>query len=272
MFTPGTGREPLNPAERSRLEEAYFDMRRRAKLQPGSGLGENVGERSAITPDVTIRALKLSRGKDARAAAQELAKFVHRTKMVPVSPRVLQRFYNAQTAHDVVLKRVVPTLTSKHEHWGESEPLVGCQTFASTMAALLRATEHLSKEDPGIIKGKISDVKVVRTISEWSRDPKTGNVLGMPHTIVQFKIDGGEHYADPFGSGAFLGGRLVAGQADLKPEIASRIAQLRKQGDWREAHDVTAFGTNTFREFLDECHSKGADIAKNFDLADFTIK
>ncbi len=271
MFTPRTGREPLKPAERGRLEEAYFDMRKRANPH-GMELTDNVGERSAITPDVMIEARRLSKGKDARRAAQELANFVHRTKMVPVSPRVLQRFYNAQTAHDVVLKRVVPTLTNKNEHWGQSEPLVGCQTLASTMAALLRATEHLSREDPNIIKGKISDVKVVRTISEWSRDPKTGNVLGMPHTIVQFKIDGGEHYADPFGEGKFLGGRLVAAQGDLKPDIVGRIAQLKKQGDWREAHDVTAFGTNTFREFLDECHSKGADIAKNFDLADFTIK
>ena len=250
----GHHREPLKPEERQRLEAAYFDMRQRRAGAP-------TARRSVVTTDVRIKAMEFSRGNpDASRVVNSIARFVKNTEMVDVSPRVLQHFYNAQTAHDVVTKRAVPTLMGT-----SSKPIIGCQTISATMAALLRAV------DPQRVKGSTSDVRIVRTRTEWGRDDR-GRILGMPHTLVSFKVNGRQHYADALKGSQFLGGRAVISEADLNPKIRQRIAQLKSQGDWREADDVSEFGTNTFAQFLEECHRSGADIARRPNLADFLVK
>jgi hypothetical protein len=249
-----------------RQEKAYTAPKEREWLKKQIeliGRGKHLLQKKTVrTPLVKETAIKLTTGKPALSAAKTLVNYVSNPKkiqLIHTGWETVSKFYNKQTAADVLKTGRIPTIYNIH-----GEPLIGCNTVAATLTALLRSA------NPS--QGKINNVKVIRTISPQGIG-KSGKWLGMPHTIVYFKINGKGFVADAFGNrGNFFNNPLVKNQAKNMIEeekISKAINILKKQGDWKEALDPQEFALNDLKDFIAESRKKGSNLAEDLNLRDF---
>jgi len=243
-------------------ESLFFNQEGRSWLQrqialigKGACLLKKVSVR---TPTVKLKALHLSSGRSALEAARNMVHWCStQIKFAETSNMTAINFYCRQTADDIISGRPIPTFR------GSKFGLVGCQTFAGTLMALLRAARPAS--------GKITDVVAVRTLSP--RIGKGGKLIGMPHTIVTFRVNGELFVADAFKKGySFFGTSYIGkkGHAILPAkEIEKQIAELKKQGHWKEALDPADHGVATFEAYIEEARAAGDEIVRDLDLDNF---
>ena len=247
---------------RKTQEGMFYNLEGRGWLQRQVSLigkGRFLLRKSSVrTPIVKQKAAQLSIGKNATSSAISIVNWcVNNIKFKETANMTAVKFYCKQTANDIVAGRPIPTFR------GSKFGIVGCQTFAGTLIGLLRAAK------PKV--GKITAVRAVRTVS-----PKIGVggvLIGMPHTIVTFKINGEPYVADAFKKGySFFGTRFIGLKGKVMvPEriIASQVAELKKQGLWKEALDPADHGVNTFEAYIREARESGREIARSFDLEKF---
>lgn len=235
----------LNNAGRRRAASATKARERLGVVARNVGaVKANVIRRAEVSDNVRRISLGLSAKCNAIDAAYRIARFVAKTKIAAVPLVSMRDLYNIQTADDVVVKRTVPSVITR------TGPQFGCQTFAATLAAMLRAA--------GPAKGNISNVRFVRTVSGYSQLPN-GRLAGSPHSLVRFKIGRETYYADPFEKGKFLNYRLIISERELATpitdqdaELADRFQRLRRQGSWKEADEIEDLGTVTFSDYIRE--------------------
>jgi len=255
-------RKPLTPLQ----EKAWLNPEGRAWLEArvkALGRGRHLLSKKTVrTPLVRQTAYKLTHGKNALAAALRCIFFVkdeRNVKLVDTGWETIHSLYNKQTADDVIATRQVPSIMRN------GQAIVGCNTIAATLASLLRAATPAT--------GKITDVKVVRTIAVQGMSLKDGSPLGMPHTVVSFKINGKKYIADAFNHGhGFFDSALVKmrGRVFVEEEKVSKVVELlKKNGRWKEALDPQAFGLEEFESFIVESHRAGASLAADLDLQIF---
>ncbi len=254
---------PKSNEERVLQERAYFNQEGRSWLLRNIqrlGRGSRLLKETAIrTPAVKLKAFQLTHKKPSLQAAESIIHYcVNNIKFIEVSDRIAVNFYNTQTADDIVSGKSIPTFRAPRSG------LLGCQTFVATAIALLRAATPSS--------GKISSVRAVRTVSPRGFD-NNGNVIGMPHTIVTFKVDGKEYVADPFKQGySFLGSSFIGRRGKTlitAEEISAKIAKLKKQGLWKETLDPSDHGINSFDKYIEEARITGEKIAREMNLEAF---
>lgn len=253
------------PSTINSQERAYFNIEERAWLErqvKTIGKGKYLLNKKTIrTPIVKEIALRLSIGKNALSAVHSIINYISnpkRIELISTGWETVNKFYNKQTAGDVLSTGRIPTVYNKH-----GDPLVGCNTIAATLAALLRAAKPS--------EGKITHVRVVRTISPQGKN-SVGKWLGMPHTIVYFRINGRGFIADPFNHGhSFFNTPLIkaSGKIIEEEKIGNTIEILKKQGCWKEALDPHDFGLEELKAFIEESHRAGSSLAKDLDLQDF---
>ena len=257
-----SGYAKLNPVNR---EAIYHNLDREGKTWIGRQaefLGKRgnrlVGKQTIKTPLVKQKAHELSHGKEALAAARSILNYSSNIPFVETSDVIAARFYGKQSADDIVSGRKIPTFS------GARYGLLGCQTFCATLVSLLKAARPA--------EGRITHVKAVRTLAPHTHG-KDGRILGMPHTIVTFRVNGKGYVADPFKKGhTFLGSNMI-GQKDRmlveEEKIADKIAALKRQGSWKEANDTADFGINSFEKYVEEARAHGRELATMTDFERF---
>ncbi|MFA5358151.1 MAG: hypothetical protein WC308_04525 [archaeon] len=240
------GRDSLNESNYFNLtERARADkLAERAKLLPtqkSERILKKVESRTRLTHAVISAARKCSQGRTATQAVKNLLRFVSKINFVDAGKEVRKKFYNKQSADDIIFTGRIP---SKHSG---GRPVMGCHQAAITFAALLRAAT------PRV--GKISNVKLVETISLHGKDA-TGSPSGAKHFIVSFKINGEPFIADPFDNGsAFLSTNFfnlkntaIVGEGVIKEQIK----KLKDSNRWEEGFDQTDFKILSYIELLKE--------------------
>jgi hypothetical protein len=256
-------RRPLISLEEKSIQErAFLNLEGRKWLErqvQTIGRGRYLLKKTAVrTPIVKQKALELSKGKSALSSAQSIIRFASKIQFVSAPNITAIKFYGKQTADDIISGKKIPTFR------GSKFGIFGCQTFCATAIALLRAAKPVS--------GKISNVIAIRTIGPigFSKD---GKMLGMPHTIISFKVNGKTFIADPYKDGhIFIGSSLVNRKNALiieASQIESQIKKLKKQGNWTEALDPTDHNINTFEKYVEEARKYGGEFAKNLNLESF---
>lgn len=259
---PIVQRKNRTSEERKIQERAFFNLEGRKWIkQQINYLGRGhylLKKMSVRTPKVKMKAFELTHNKDALSAAKSIINFTSKIPFVEVADITAANFYGKQTADDIISGKPIPTFR------GERFGLLGCQTFCATAISLLRSATPKS--------GKITNIRVVRTISPRGKD-KNGKIIGMPHTIISFKINGENFIADPFKSGySFLGSSFVKqkGKTLVKSNnIKTIVEQLKKQGNWKEALDPADHGTISFDRYVEEARKHGGKVAKDLDLESF---
>ncbi len=252
---------------RPRIEEKYLQERAFFNLEGRSwlerqiallGRGHNLKRKMTLrTPNVKRKAHDLSHGKDALTAVKSIVHFASNIPFVETSTMTAIKFYGKQTADDIVSGKSIPTFK------GATHGLLGCQTFCATAIALMRAATPKS--------GQITKVRAIRTINPAGR-AKDGKLVGMPHTIISFQINGKTYLADPFKQGyGFIKSKQVGGKGlVIEAEKARKLVEeLKKQGNWNEALDPSEHKINTFEEYVNEAREYGGEIAKKMDLERF---
>ncbi|MBT4870566.1 MAG: hypothetical protein HON47_03265 [Candidatus Diapherotrites archaeon] len=253
----------LREAEAIKHQESlFFNEKGRSWLQRNIrllGRGQYLSRKWAVrTPRVKVKAHHLSTGRPALQAVRNMVAFATKIQLMEVANKTAVRFYNKQTADDIVAGKPIPTFK------GPKRGIVGCQTYAATLVALLRAATPAS--------GKISNVRAVRTISPHTRG-KDGRVLGMPHTIVSFTINGERYVADAFKRGYSFFGSSYIGKRERTlmkvSEIEEQVNQLKAQGSWKESLDPADFGIDTFEKYVNESKKSGKGLATQTDFEAF---
>jgi hypothetical protein len=259
-------RKPLpkkaNISEKAIQEKAFLNLRERQWLEKQVtmlGRGNYLLKRLSVrTPIVKKKAVELTLGKTSSQAVRNIVNFASNIKFVETADITAARFYGRQTASDIISGKPIPTFRGKR--FG----LLGCQTLCAVTASLLRSA--MPKD------ARIQEVRIIRTISPKGKDSQ-GRIVGMPHSIVSFKINGETYLADPFKQGySFIGSKEVGKQGKnlIKAKEAQKlINQLKKQGNWNPALDPAQHGINTFHDYVAEARKYGGQVAKDLDLEGF---
>lgn len=248
--------------EKKNQERAFFNLEGKEWLKRQVnilGRGHNLLNKMSVrNRDVKLKALELTRNRDALTGAKNIINFARRTKFLEVSNTIAARFYGKQTAIDIVGGKPIPTFR------GVKTGLLGCQTICATTMALLRSAVPKT--------GKIHEVRAIRTLAPCGFT-ENGKIVGMPHTIVSFRINGEQYLADPFKNGySFIGSKKVGkpGNTLIQAKEAKEvISQLKKQGNWKVALDPADHGINTLEKYAAEAKKYGGQIAREMDLEKF---